>query len=382
MAELPPIRIPFNRPTYVDGANRAMLDAIRGGHTAGGGPYGLRCEEILGRMAGRPVLLVSSCTHALEMAALLLEIRPGDEVIVPSFTFVSTANAFALRGAKLRFADCDSFGNVDLSQVERLLSARTRAVVPVHYGGNSCDMDRLLALCGERKIPVVEDAAQSAGAGYKGRPLGALGTLGCYSFHETKNLVAGEGGGLTAAPGPLLDRAHHLRDKGTNRREFRSGLADKYTWVDLGSSWVMSDLNAAYLSAQLDCLEAIARRRSEIWNRYASELDAPARRAGVSCLKVPAHNEPNHHLFALILKDLAQRDRFILFMRERGILTPFHYVSLHSSPFGRAYHEGGSPLPMTERLSDCLVRLPLFYNLSEAEQGEVIAAASEFLAKD
>lgn len=374
------IRIPFNEPVMIEGVREALLEAIEGGHTAAGGPFTARCEALLAEEMGCPVLLTTSCTHALEMASLLLDIGPGDEVCVPSFAFVSTANAFALRGASLRFVDCDEFGNIDLDHLERLIGPKAKAVVPIHYGGNSCDMDRLLGLCERHDAALIEDAAQSIGARYKGRPLGAIGRLGCLSFHETKNVGAGEGGALVLGDETLRDRAHHLRDKGTNRREFRLGQADKYTWVDLGSSWGLSDLNAAYLWVQLQRRGEIHERRRILWERYRRELSEAAQTAGASIVGAPSHNEPNHHLFAILWPDAQTRDRFIAHMQERGILAPFHYVALHRSPFGRRYGQAEEALPGTERFSTRLTRLPLFYNLSDEDQGRVIEAVAEFCA--
>jgi dTDP-4-amino-4,6-dideoxygalactose transaminase len=372
-----PFRIPFNRPPSFEGVGREVARAIAGGHTAGGGPFSKSCEEILGRLLGVPVLLTTSCTHALEAAALLLGTGPDDEVAVPSFTFVSTANAFVLSGARIRFIDCDADGNISIEHLETVLTPRTRVVVPVHYAGNSCDMDRLLAVCARAGAAVVEDAAQTIGATFRGRPLGALGDLGCLSFHETKNLSAGEGGALVLGKESLRTRADHVRDKGTNRRAFSLGMAEKYSWVDVGSSWAPSDLNAAYLAAQLDRMEEIQRRRAELWKRYDAALRPVVASAGGRTLSTPTHNDPNHHLFGIVWSDRPTRDRFIQHTASRGILTPFHYVPLHTSPFGVRYATG-ERLPGTESLGNGLVRLPLFYNLSDAEQNEVIETVREF----
>lgn len=373
----PPFRIPFNRPPSFEGVGREVARAIEGGHTAGGGPFTRACEEALGRLLGAPALLTTSATHALEAAALLLGTAPGGEVVVPSFTFVSTANAFVLAGARIRFVDCDADGNVSVDHVEACLGPRTRAVVPVHYAGNSCDMDRLLAVCGAAGVPVVEDAAQSIGVTYKGRPLGTLGALGCLSFHETKNLCAGEGGALVVGNERFLTRAHHLRDKGTNRRDFSLGMAEKYSWVDVGSSWALSGLNAAYLAAQLDRMDEIQGRRSELWRRYDAALRPVVSTVGARTLAIPAHNRPNYHLFAVVWPDRETRDRFIRHTASRGILTPFHYVPLHRSPYGSRFATGET-LANTDRLGDGLVRLPLFFNLTDAEQDEVIDAVRDF----
>jgi dTDP-4-amino-4,6-dideoxygalactose transaminase len=369
--------IPFNKPVWLGTEIERITEAITAhGHVAGGGPFGKECEAYLSRLLAQPTLLVSSCTHALEMAALLVEARPGDEFIVPSYTFVSSANAFLLRGARPIFADVDANGNLLPEEVANLRTPRTRAVVAVHYAGNSCDLDALAAACGE--VPLVEDAAQALGATFGGRPLGTLGACGTISFHETKNVGCGEGGALTLRDPRLLERAEYLRDKGTNRRRFLSGMVDKYTWVDVGSSYVLSDLNAAYLSAQLDALDRIQARRAELFHRYQAELSGVVERAGGRLLGRHPRNTPNHHLFAMVLRRPEDRDRYIAGMKAHGIMTPFHYVPLHQSPMGRRLHDG-RVLPNTDRLGGCLVRLPLFFNMTDREQDEVIGRTRELL---
>jgi dTDP-4-amino-4,6-dideoxygalactose transaminase len=369
--------IPFNKPVWLGTEIQRVTEAITShGHVAGGGPFGKYCEQVLSRQLGQPTLLVTSCTHSLEMAAILLEIKEGDEFIVPSYTFVSTANAFVLRGARPVFADVDRYGNLDPHDVGRLLTGRTKAVVVVHYAGNSCDMKQLADVCG--KVPIVEDAAQAIGSRFDGKPLGTFGGLGSFSFHETKNVGCGEGGALTLRDERLLERAEYVRDKGTNRRRFLSGLVDKYTWIDAGSSYVLSDLNAAYLSAQLDELDRIQARRKALHERYLSELSAPVARSGGYVIRPHARNTPNHHLFGIVFGKGEQRDRFIAHMKEHHIIAPFHYVALHQSPKGRGYHDNRS-LPNAERLSTSLVRLPLYFNMTDREQDEVIARTQEFL---
>jgi dTDP-4-amino-4,6-dideoxygalactose transaminase len=321
-------------------------------------------------------LLVSSCSHALEMAALLLDVGAGDEVILPSFTFVSTANAFVLRGARPVFADVDESGNLDIQEVERLRTARTRAVCVVHYAGNSCDMAALAVAA--RGFPVIEDAAQALGAAFQGKPLGTFGFAGAISFHETKNVGCGEGGALVLSDGGLVERAEYLREKGTNRRRFHQGLVDKYTWVDVGSSYGLSELNAAYLLPQLEAFATIQRRREAVFRAYHGALKEPVERAGAMLLPLPPGNTPNSHLFALVFRRGEQRAAYIAHMREHGILTPFHYVALHLSPMGKRFH-GGRALPVSERLTECLVRLPLFFNITDAEVDTVIGRTLEFL---
>lgn len=369
--------IPFNKPVWLGTEIERITEAItRNGHVAGGGPFGKRCEQLLAQRLGQPTLLVTSCTHALEMAGLLLELQEGDEFIVPSYTFVSTANAFVLRGARPVFADVDAHGNLDPREVTRLLGPRTKAVVTVHYAGSSCDMDDLAARCGE--VPIVEDAAQALGASFGGRALGTFGACAAFSFHETKNVGCGEGGALTVRDERLLERAEYLRDKGTNRRRFLTGLVDKYTWVDVGSSWVLSDLNAAYLAAQLEAFDQIQARRKVLHDRYERELAGPLERVGAYFVRPHPRNVPNQHLSGIVFRTGAQRDGFIAHMKLHGIIAPFHYVALHTSPMGRRFHDRG-PLPMAERLTACLVRLPLFYNMTDAEQDEVLTRAREFL---
>lgn len=370
--------IPFNKPVFLGTELAALRTAIEtNGHLAGGGPFGKRCEEQLSARIGQRTLLVTSCTHALELIGLLLDLKPGDEFIVPSFTFVSTANAFVLRGAKPVFADCDRFGNITPDEVARLKSPRTRAVVVVHYAGNACDMKGIAAAAGP--VPIIEDAAQALGAAVDGQPLGSLGLMAAFSFHETKNVGSGEGGALTFRDESLLERAEYIREKGTNRRRFQQGLVDKYTWVDVGSSYVLSDLNAAYLSVQLDAFEQIQARRRALYSRYERELSGAVQQAGAYVITHRAGVTPNAHLFGIVLRSGEARGRFIASLREHQIMAPFHYVALHGSPMGAKFHDG-RPLPESTRLSECLVRLPLFYNLTDAEQGEVIARAREALA--
>jgi dTDP-4-amino-4,6-dideoxygalactose transaminase len=371
------MRIPFNKPVRLGGEAAALERAIHGGQTSGVGPIGLSCEQKLGRLIGRKSLLTTSCTHALEMAALLLDISPGDEVIVPSFTFVSTANAFVLRGARPVFADVDPLGNLSISEVERLKTSKTRAVCVVHYAGNSCDLDALKATLGP--IPLVEDAAQALGATFRGAPLGGLGRMACFSFHETKNVGCGEGGALALGQPEDEERAFILRDKGTNRQKFSLGLVDKYTWVDLGSSYVLSELNSAYLEPQLDAFEKIQARRKALWEAYARELGPGAERSGARILGTPSHNNGNAHLFAMVFSRAEQRSAFIGWMKSHGILTPFHYVALHRSPMGQRFHDGRD-LPMSQQLTDRLVRLPLFFNMTDAELDTVISKVKEFLS--
>ena len=375
------MKIPFSQPVVLPQTLERIGEALKQGQLSGVGPLTSRCEALLKERMGATNLLVTSATHALEMMGLLLEIQPGDEVIVPSFTFVSTANAFALRGARIRFADNDEYGNISLKEVERLRSPRTKAVVAVHYAGNSADMDALKAMCSALGIALLEDAAQAIGSTYKGKALGTFGALACLSFHDTKNICAGEGGSLILNQNAYLERAEIIREKGTNRRRFFQGLADKYTWVDIGSSYALSELNVAYLLPQLEQLDSINAKRNGLWKTYDAELSKGFEKIGVQVLRNPSYNDrPNAHMFAVVLKDGSMRTGFISFMRERQITTPFHYVSLHTAPHGLKVSGQAAPesLPQCERLSSCLVRLPLFHNMTEEQQSRVVDAAREW----
>ena len=377
----PVFKVAFNQPVFLPEHFEVLQQTIINGNIGGNGPFTKRCEDLLEAKVGHPVRLVTSATHALELMALLANINPGDEIIVPSFTFVSTANAFALRGACLRFADNDQFGNILPSEIERLYSPKTKAVIAVHYAGASADMEKLVEICKAKRIFLFEDAAQAIGANYKGRPLGTFGALGCYSFHETKNVTSGEGGALILGDVSMLERTEILREKGTNRSRFFQGLVDKYTWVDIGSSFVLSDLNSAYLFPQLEILDRINARRGAIRARYRAELSSVLERAGIRILETPSYNTPNHHLFAMVCATPQQRQEFLAFMKNRSVLCTFHYVSLHTSPFGSRFAVGGQPeeLPGCEKLSSCLVRLPLFYNMTDEQTGIVVEAVKAWL---
>jgi len=367
--------IPFSRPVRT-GSELSRIVEVLDAPTGGGRRFGRRCEELLQGMLDRPALLVTSATHALEMAAVLLGIGAGDEVIVPAYTISSTANAFLLRGAKPVFADVDRSGNIDPAEVARLLSRRTRAVVPVHYGGHSCDMDHLRTVAGS--IPLIEDAAQAIGAAFRGTPLGTFGACGAISFHETKNIGCGEGGALVFGDPSLVDRADQIREKGTDRRRFELGLVGRYTWVDVGSSYTLSELNAAWLSAQLEELPRIQSRRQWIWDFYAKELEAPVERAGGYVVRGRKDGSPNGHIFALVFRSGAQSNHFIGQMGEKGISCRFHFTALHTSPMGRKLHDGRA-LPQSERLSECLVRLPLYFQMSDGDVDRVVTTAVEVL---
>jgi dTDP-4-amino-4,6-dideoxygalactose transaminase len=366
----------FNRPAVTGRELAYMQEALDAARISGDGPFTRRCHEMLQHIVGAPkALLTTSCTHALEMAALLLDLEPGDEVICPAFTFVSTINAFVLRGARPVFVDVrpDTL-NLDERLLAAALTPRTRAIVVVHYAGVSCEMDTILGLARARGIAVVEDNAHGLFGSYRGRRLGSMGALSTLSFHETKNITCGEGGALVINEDRFAERAEILREKGTNRTRFFRGEVDKYTWVDVGSSYLPSDLLAAFLLAQLECRDAIQRRRHEIWNRYDDGLRAWAGRTGVRLPVVPPGCDHPAHLFFLVMPSLAARSALISHLRSRQILAVFHYQPLHLSEMGLRL--GGRPgqCPVTEDIADRLVRLPLYYQLSADDQECVIDA--------
>lgn len=371
--------VPFNRPSMVGRELDYIAQAVHGGRLAGDGPFTRRCQTWLEEKYGaRKVLLTHSCTAALELAALLCGIEPGDEVILPSFTFVSTANAFALRGARPVFVDIrpDTL-NLDETLVEAAITDRTRAIVPVHYAGVGCDMDAILGIAKRHGLRVVEDAAQGLGASFDGRCLGTLGDLGCWSFHETKNFISGEGGALVVQDEALAERAEILREKGTNRARFFRGEVDKYTWVDLGSSYLPSELVAAYLFAQLERSEEIMRQRRGIFEAYRAGLADLEEQGLVRLPVVPDRCEHNGHMFYLLLPTERRRDDLIAHLDQAGINAVFHYVPLHESPMGRSL--GTVDLPVTESVSRRLVRLPCFFELGEDQQARVTAEVRTFL---
>lgn len=377
---MPAPHIPFNRPAVPEASYRYLRQAVDNMHLSGDGPFTKRCHALLERLLDAPkVLLTTSCTHALEMAAILLGVRPGDEVIVPSFTFVSTVNAFVLRGARPVFSDIrpDTL-NMDETRLPQLLSHRTRAVVPVHYAGVACEMDAILPIAADAKAAVVEDNAHGLFGRYHGRPLGTFAPLATQSFHETKNLSCGEGGALVINDAELAERAEIVREKGTNRSRFFRGQVDKYTWVDLGSSYLPSDALAALLFAQLEMRERIQARRRHLWDTYAAGLAGWAVESGVFLPHVPPHCDQPAHLFYLLMPTLDDRQNLIAHLRAAGVQATFHYVPLHLSEMGVRF--GGRPgdCPVTEAASDRLVRLPLFLDLSDEDQARVIRLVKAF----
>ena len=373
-------RIPFNRPSVVGDELRYVREAVGGGHLSGDGPFSRRCCELLESELGvERALLTTSCTHALEMCALLLNLEAGDEVVVPSFAFVTTAGAFALRGARPVFADVrpDTL-NLDEAALRSALTPRTKAIVVLHYAGVACEMDEIEKVARETGVPVVEDNAHGLLGSYRGRALGTFGCAATQSFHETKNFTCGEGGALLLNRGDWIERAEILREKGTDRRRFFRGQVDKYTWVDLGSSYLPSELLAAFLWGQLEARARVQARRRAIWERYRAGLGDWAAQRGVGLPHVPAHCVHPHHLFYLVLPSLEARQALIGRLAARGILAVFHYQPLHLSAMGRRF--GGRPgqCPVSERVSDRLLRLPLYFDLRESEQAEVIEVVRGF----
>lgn len=365
--------IPFNKP-YLHGRELVYIaQSVASGKISGDGIFTKKCHEYFERRYGfKKALLTTSCTDALEMAAILLNIQPGDEVIAPSYTFVSTVNAFALRGAKIVFADSyANHPNIDPDQIESLITKRTKAIVVVHYAGVACDMDRIMAISECHGVPVVEDAAQAIDSYYKGKPLGSIGTFGTFSFHETKNIISGEGGMLVVNDDHYIHRAEIIREKGTNRSSFFRGEVDKYGWVDIGSSFLPSDIIAAYLYAQLEQLDSIQTRRKEIWQRYYDKFAALQETGKVLLPSIPDGSCNNAHMFYLVCMDIDTRSKLISHLKQNNVHAVFHYLSLHNSPYYENKHDGRI-LKNSDMYTDCLVRLPLFYEL-ENEQVDLIS---------
>lgn len=372
--------IPFNRPFMTGRELSNIAQAHANGHLSGDGQFTKRCNAWLENATGaHKALLTHSCTAALEMAALLLDLQPGDEVIMPSYTFVSTANAFVLRGAVPVFVDIrDDTLNLDERLIEAAITPRTKAICVVHYAGVACEMDEILAIAKRNGLKVVEDAAQAILSAYRGRPLGTMGELGALSFHETKNIISGEGGALLCRDANLAERAEIIREKGTNRSRFFRGQVDKYTWVDQGSSFLPGEITAAFLSAQMDDAQTITDRRLAIWDRYHAWAQVHESEGRLRRPVVPVHCTHNAHMYYLLLPSVEARTNFIAKMKSLGVNTVFHYIPLHSAPAGRRYARAHGDLAVTDRVSETLVRLPLWAGLEERQQ-EVLDAADTVL---
>ncbi len=371
--------INFNEAPFLGTELECIKDAIARKHICGDGEYTKRCNALLEKRTGAAkALLTNSGTAALEMAALLCDIKAGDEVIVPSYTFVTTVSAFVLRGAVPVFADIrpDTL-NMDETKIESAITPKTKAIVPVHYAGVCAEMDAIKSIADKHNLIVVEDAAQAVGSRYKGRAAGTIGRFGCYSFHETKNVSAGEGGAILINASADVEQAEIVREKGTNRSKFFRGYVDKYTWVALGSSYLPSDMIAAYLWPQLERADEINARRMKLWNRYYDAF-AALENKGVRRPFIPAGCEHNAHMFYMLCPDLDSRTRFIEFMKEKGVQCVFHYIPLHSAPAGRQYGRAVGDMSVTDRVGDTLVRLPLFYGLDEKTQDYIIENVLNF----
>ncbi len=374
-------KIPFNKPYMAGNELRYIEQAIvENAHISGDGAFTKKCHAVLQEALGVPkVLLTTSCTHALEMAAILLNIREGDEVIVPSFTFVTTINAFVLRGAKPVFVDIrpDTL-NLDERLIEQAITPRTRAIVPVHYAGVACEMDTIMHIADAHGLAVVEDNAHALFSKYKGRYTGTFGQMATQSFHETKNFMSGEGGALLINDMAYAERAEIIREKGTNRSRFFRGQVDKYTWVDVGSSYLPSDIIAAYLYAQLEAHQDTQARRQRIWAYYHTHIQDWAQMHGVTLPTIPPHTEQSYHMYYLLLPSLEARTALIDHLKARGILSVFHYLPLHLSDMGQQFGGRAGDCPVTEDISDRLLRLPFYNQMTQAEQDEVLAGLWSF----
>ncbi len=362
-----------------------MYQAVYTGKLSGNGVFTKKCQNFFETKYGfKKAIMTTSGTDALEMAAILCDVQPGDEVIVPSYTFVSSALAFVRQGARIIFADsCENNPNIDSDKIEALITPQTKVIVPVHYAGIACDMDRIMEIANKHNILVVEDAAQAIDSYYKGKPLGSIGHLGCFSFHETKNVTAGgEGGLLVVNEDRFIRRAEIIWEKGTNRAEFFRGMVNKYGWVDTGSSFLPSEINSAFLWAQLESLETIQSRRQAIGEQYYNGLKPLAEKGFFKIPDMPEYATNNAHMFYFVCRNLDERTALISFLKEKGILAVFHYLSLHLSEYYKKHHVGEIPnLPNCDRFADCLVRLPMFYELTDEEVGLIIETIKDYYNK-
>ncbi len=374
--------IPFNKPFLTGKETRYIREAVRSGKISGNGLFTSKCHQFFKKECGfKKTLLTTSCTDALEMAALLIDAGPDDEIIVPSYTFVSTANAFILRGSKVVFADSsEQSPNLNAGLIESLITSKTKAVVPVHYAGIACDMEKIMSTAQRYGLFVIEDAAHSIDSFFQKKPLGSIGHLGAFSFHETKNVIAGEGGMLAVNDDRFSERAEIIWEKGTNRAAFFRGEVDKYEWVDAGSSFLPSELTAAFLYAQLETLEEIQIKRKHIWDHYYEGLKILENKGLLRLPEIPDYAAKNGHLFYIICRDRAERDRLLSHLLAKGIKAVFHYLSLHRSPFYRTRHDGRD-LPWSDFYSETLIRLPLFYELPDSQVDYIIQSVLDFYSE-
>jgi dTDP-4-amino-4,6-dideoxygalactose transaminase len=375
------LTIPFNKPYLTGKEAHYLYQAVLSGKISGDGIFTKKCHEFFEQKYGfKKALLTTSCTDALEMAAILIDIQPGDEVIVPSYTFVSTVNAFVLRGAHIVFVDSEEGNpNLDVTKLEKLITPKTKAIVPVHYAGVACNMDAIMQLAEKYNLFVVEDAAQAIDSYYKERPLGSIGHLAAFSFHETKNIISGEGGLLAINDERFIQRAEIIREKGTNRTQFFRGEVDKYGWVDIGSSFLPSDIIAAFLYAQLENLDDIQIKRKQIWASYYECLK-PLTDKGVMLPAIPEYATNNAHMFYIVCNSLEERTGLISTLKEEGILSVFHYLSLHKSPYYQEKHKGDT-LPNSDKYTDRLLRLPFYYELKKEQHDRIINIILKYYAK-
>jgi dTDP-4-amino-4,6-dideoxygalactose transaminase len=375
--------IPFNKPPYTGNEDQYILSAVRSPKISGDGDFSMRCQTWFAKTLGcKKPLLTPSCTHALEMAGLLVDIQPGDEIIMPSYTFVSTANAFVLRGAEIVFVDIrpDTM-NIDENLIEAAITDRTKAIVPVHYAGVACEMDRIMEIAAHHKLYVIEDAAQGMMSAYKDRPLGCIGHLGTYSFHETKNYTSGgEGGLLIINDETFIDRAEIIRQKGTNRSQFFRGMVDKYTWVDIGSSYLPSEIQAAFLWGQLEKAEEIKQNRLYTWHTYYEALRALSSIDKITLPSVPEGCSHNAHMFYLKTKDIQERTSLLEHLKSNGILSVFHYIPLHSTSAGLKFARFHGKDRYTTKESERLIRLPIWYGMKDREKQKIVQTVKEFYA--
>lgn len=375
-------KIPFNKPFLTGKEAHYMYQAVYTGKLSGNGVFTKKCQQFFEEKYGfKKAIMTTSGTDALEMAAILCDVKPGDEVIVPSYTFVSSALAFVRQGARIIFADsCKDNPNIDPDKIEALITPKTKVIVPVHYAGVACDMDKIMDIANRHSILVVEDAAQAIDSYYKGKPLGGIGHFGCFSFHETKNVTAGgEGGLLCVNDERFIRRAEIIWEKGTNRAEFFRGMVNKYGWVDTGSSFLPSEINSAFLWAQLESLDTIQARRKEIWNIYHEGLKDLAAKGCFSMPDMPDYATNNAHMFYIVCRNLEERTGLIAYLKEHEALAVFHYLSLHLSEYYKEHHVGEIPdLPNCDRFADCLVRLPMYFELKDEDVQLVIRSIKEF----